>query len=359
MKIKNNNLQLSIRKFLLTYLLLTIAIVITMIIASSYLGLNEIYTIALVFPLSSILVWFIINKGLNALDDIAKELANRKQNNLEPLKTKRLPKELKPIINELNTLFKHIKDGYERETRFAADAAHELRTPLAALKVQAQVALNTLDLDEKNIAIKKVIDTVNRNVRIVQQLLTISKLVPEKNNNYDAEKVDLNQITKEILTLIAPQAIEKNVDLELFTKQNIRKFTGNQTTIGILIKNLVENAINYCDQTNGKVIVRTLEQDGEIILEVQDNGQGIPQKQITRVFERFYRGLGNKNSGSGLGLSIVKQIVELHHAKISLQPLTPKNGLLIRIFFPTKALGIRDDKKKWNKPKRQNKSNLI
>lgn len=307
------------------------------------IALDELYIIFLTFPISGILIWFIIGKGLKSLDGLAKEIANRKTNNLDPLVDNNAPKEVKPLIDELNMLLERLKAGFERETRFAADAAHELRTPLAALKAQAQVALNTNDINEKNDALQKVIASVNRNTHIVQQLLTLSKLAPEENLDANWQEVNLNDISKEVLVILAPNAIENNIELELLSDKDLNTFYGNPTSISILIKNLVENAINYCNSA-GHVTVKTYQSEMQVILEVADDGLGIPIELRDRVFERFYRALGNQKSGSGLGLAIVKEIINLHNAKITLDSPANSSGLIIRVFFNIKTMHMGNDK---------------
>ena len=306
------------------------------------IALDDLYIMLLVLPLAGFLIWIVIGRGLDSLDSVVEELANRDPNYLEPVKIEALPEEIRPVIDELNKLFFRLKEGFEREARFAADAAHELRTPLAALKAQAQVALNTSDINEKNIAIQKVIASVNRNTHIVQQLLTMSKLVPDQVFSHDSDSVDLIKITREILAMLAPSAIEKQIELELESEQPVPSFPGTPTAISILTRNIVDNAIRY-SKPGGHIIVRVYQQQTKIVLEVQDNGPGIPEKLRSRVFERFFRELGNKSTGSGLGLAIVQQIVWLHHASISLDSPKLGTGLIVRVFFnlKTKALNTQ------------------
>lgn len=298
------------------------------------LAQDDLYIMLLTFPLSGLLIWIIIGRGLNSLDRVAKEVANRAPSHLEPVNITEVPEEIKPVIDELNKLFNRLKEGFEREKRFAADAAHEMRTPLAALKAQAQVALNTNDLDEKNVALQKLIASVNRSTHIVQQLLTMSKLVPEASTINDSDNVHLGKITREVLAMMAPAAVEKQVELELNEPDTpLPIFIGNPTAISILVRNLVDNAIRYCNK-QGAVTVSVYHDKGRVVLEVADNGPGIPIELQSRVFERFFRVLGNKSTGSGLGLAIVQQICALHNAQIILDAPSSGSGLLVRIYFP-------------------------
>ncbi len=297
---------------------------------------DDLYIMLLTFPLSGLLIWIIIGRGLDSLDKVAEEVANRAPSHLEPVDLQEVPEEIKPVIDELNKLFFRLKEGFEREKRFAADAAHELRTPLAALKAQAQVALNSNDIEEKNQALQKLIASVNRSTHIVQQLLTMSRLVPEATSLHDEDEVNLGKLSREILAMLAPSAVEKQIELEFESEDKIPKIKGNPTALGILIRNLVDNAIRYCNE-NGRVIVKLLKQGNEVVLEVTDNGPGIPPELQARVFERFFRVLGNKSPGSGLGLAIVQQICVLHGGRVVLDTPEEGTGLIVRVYLPIKS----------------------
>jgi two-component system, OmpR family, sensor histidine kinase QseC len=294
---------------------------------------DDLYIMLLTFPLSGLLIWIIIGRGLDSLTHVAKEVANRESTHLEPVDLQGVPEEIAPLVDELNKLFYRLKEGFQREKRFAADAAHELRTPLAALKAQAQVALNSTNIDEKNLALQKLIASVNRSTHIVQQLLTMSKLVPDAANIDEADKVNLVKISREVLAMMAPNAVEKQIELEFEHDKNLPSIAGNHTALSILIRNLVDNAIRYCNEFS-KVSVRVYATAKELVFEVHDNGPGIPKELQSRVFERFFRVFGNKSTGSGLGLAIVQQIVILHHGRIELSSPTEGTGLIVSVYFP-------------------------
>lgn len=294
---------------------------------------DDLYIMLLTFPLSGLLIWIIIGKGLDSLDTVAQEVANRAPSHLQPVDLEGVPDEIKPVIDELNKLFIRLQQAFDREKRFAADAAHELRTPLAALKAHAQVALKTEDPIERKFALKKLITGVDRSTHIVQQLLTMSRLVPEASHINDLDKLDIGKVACDIIATLAPQAIEKQIEIELIETKNPVTMQGNYTAISILIRNLVDNAIRYTPP-KGKVTVKVMEKKNEIILSVEDNGPGIPSELRARVFERFYRVLGNKSPGSGLGLAIVQQIASLHNGVVKLATPDSGQGLLITVTFP-------------------------
>lgn len=294
---------------------------------------DDLYIMLLTFPLSGLLIWVIIGRGLASLDRVAQEVANREPTHLEPVNLDEVPQEIKPVIDELNKLFSRLKEGFEREKRFAGDAAHELRTPLAALKAQAQVALNSHDLQAKNAALEKLIMSVNRTAHIVQQLLTMSRLVPETATINDVRDVDIVRLTRDVLAMIAPHAVKKHIELEFdYTHSNLH-FSANPTALSILIRNLVDNAIRYSYE-HGKVSVNIYIKNKELVLDVRDTGPGIPAEIQNRVFERFFRVIGNNTHGSGLGLAIVKQITDLHGGRIELHSQEHGTGLIIQVYFP-------------------------
>ncbi len=284
---------------------------------------DESFIMLLIYPLLGLIIWVIVGKGLSSLKRIAYEVSHRAENYLEPVNLEEVPLEIMPVIDELNKLFLRLQQAFEREKRFAADAAHELRTPLAVLRTQAQIALKTSDPVEHEQALVKVIQGVDRSTHIVQQLLTLSRLVPEVNRINNPEDVNLCKAAAEMVATLAPAALEKSIEIELIAPDENIFIRGDATSLGILIRNLVDNAIRYTPE-HGRVQVHVQELADRIQLRVVDSGPGIPPELRTRVFERFYRIIGTKSQGSGLGLAIVYQIAALHDAQIHLR--TPPNG---------------------------------
>lgn len=297
---------------------------------------DDLYIMLLTFPLSGLLIWIIIGKGLDSLDRVAKEVADRAPSFLEPVDLKGVPEEIKPVIDELNKLFLRLQQAFDREKRFAADAAHELRTPLAALKTQAQVALKTEIEAERMTALQNVIAGVDRSTHIIQQLLTMSRIVPEASHINDLTEVNLVKLATDTIATLAPYAVEKHVEIEFHCDHQATFINGNATALNILIRNLVDNAIRYTPE-NGKVVIFIDEDDDGVTLKVCDNGPGIPAELRARVFERFFRILGNKSPGSGLGLAIVQQIASLHGASLKLGAPLEGTGLEVTVYFPFNA----------------------
>lgn len=284
------------------------------------------------YPVFGFLVWLIITFALRSVTRVTSEISNRAYTYLEPVQLTRIPLEISPLVAELNHLFTRLKLAFERNKRFAADAAHELRTPLAALKTHAQVALIADNDHDRQKALQKVIESVDRSSHVVAQLLTLSRLGEEEELT-DVKPFDLHKLATEIIAYLAPHALEKNIEIELLTPRGSTQIMGNDTAAGILIRNIVDNAIRYTPP-EGSVKVEIVDNDKTIIFRVTDTGTGIPPELRERVFERFYRILGTKATGSGLGLAIVSQIADLHHAKITLSTPSNGQGLQFDVAFP-------------------------
>lgn len=284
---------------------------------------NNGYILLITYPIFGFLIWIIVGLALRSITRVTSEISNRASTYLEPVEeVESIPIEIKPLVIELNQLFLRLKLAFDRNKRFAGDAAHELRTPLAALKTQAQVALKANREDDRVKALQKVVQSVDRSSHVVAQLLTLSRLSQEEELN-DLHPVDLHKLATEILAYLVPIALEKNIEIELAAPPHHVTVRGNDIALGILIRNIVDNAIRYTPE-NGSVKVQLLNQNQRIIFRVIDSGPGIAKELRDRVFERFYRVLGTQAQGSGLGLAIVSQIADLHHAKIKLN--TPANG---------------------------------
>ena len=298
---------------------------------------DDIYIMFLSYPLSGLLIWIIIGRGLSSIGRIASELKHRDPKYLEPVDIEAVPLEIQPLIAELNTLFLRLKEAFEREKRFASDAAHELRTPLAAIRTQSQVALlaagKSTDL---MVILQNVIMGVDRATHIVHQLLTMSRLVPEARKISEIVPCNLAELARDVTGQLAPLAFEKNIDLN-FNAPVPCFIQGNVAAVVILIRNLIDNAIRYTPK-EGAVMISVTRVSQGIQLTVVDNGPGIPEEYRQRVMERFFRLLGNESPGSGLGLSIVKQIVDLHDASMTMKASHPDGtGLTIEVVFQAQA----------------------
>lgn len=288
-------------------------------------------TILFAYPILGLLIWSIVGRGLGSLKRVTHEVSHRDPSFLEPVDVQSVPLEIKPLVEELNQLFHRLAEAFEREKRFAGDAAHELRTPLAALKTQAQVILKSM---KDSHSLVNIIAGVDRCTHIVEQLLILSRLVPESAATiHDVTEFNLDNVITETLAVLVNDALEKQIEIEFVNQCPGLKIEGNATAVAILTRNLVDNAIRYTPEA-GTVKVFLFNEGDYVRLRVQDNGPGIPEQLRKRVFERFYRVLGNKSPGSGLGLAIVQQITALHQGSISLSSPKDGSGLVIDVVLP-------------------------
>jgi len=217
-----------------------------------------------------------------------------------------------------------MQSSFEREKYFTDNAAHELRTPLAALKTQTQVLLLKMEgMPEHRDSLNNLHATIERASHMVDQLLSFSRL---QSGQTDFEIVNLSGMTEETLRDVAPSAIEKGVDIGADIMPNV-KVMGNGNALMVMVRNLVHNAIKFTAES-GCVEISVTQKNGKAILEIADNGQGISEDKKEQVFERFYRINKNDGMGSGLGLSMVKWVCDMHEAEIVLEDNTP-HGLIV------------------------------
>jgi two-component system, OmpR family, sensor histidine kinase QseC len=302
---------------------------------ASGIDTKSIYFFLFIYALSALLIWLTIGYSLNSLKRMAKEIANRTPDRLDPVHLDSVPSEIKPLVEELNHLFIQLQHALDREQRFAADAAHELRTPLAAIKTQAQVALHAITSPEQRNTINNVINGVDRCTHIVRQLLTLSRLAPGSQYPADITKVSVLKLITEVVSQLHASTIEHKTTIELITPDPTITIDTDETILGMLIRNLIDNAIRYTP-VGSHIQIAALRDAGRIILQVRDNGPGIPDELHSRVFERFYRVLGNKTTGSGLGLAIVQHIARLFEGDVALGAPPSGTGLEVTVSFPDK-----------------------
>ena len=287
------------------------------------------YPLVFALPALALLIWLAVGRGLAPLRRITREVMRRAPDDLAPITDPQIPLEIRPLAEALNTLLGRLAWTLENERRFTADAAHELRTPLAALKIQAQVAMQTGMEEERRHALRQVIEGANRAAHLVDQLLTLARL--DHAATPPRTEADLHAVAAECLAQLAPMAVDKGIDLSLTEEHG--HINGDPVMLGVLVRNLVDNAIRYTPP-GGTIRVAVTQDNSQAMLEVCDSGPGIPEEQRARALERFYRITGTEESGSGLGLSIVQRIAELHRARLSLETPEGGHGLCVRVAFP-------------------------
>ena len=273
--------------------------------------------LTLTFLSLPLLLWLIargIRRGLTPLDLLAGELAARNAQSLQPV-SEQVPAETLPLVQSLNALLARVAESLAREQRFTADAAHELRSPLAALKVQAEVLAMSSDEAEQQHHLGNIHESIDRANRLTEQLLTLARLDPMQALP-DAQPIDWQRSAHQALQSVNLQAREKRVQLKLECACGFGQVfppLGNEVLLQLMLRNLLDNAIRYSPPNSH--VTLTLDANG---LSVCDEGPGIAAEHLPRIRERFYRPPGQSQQGSGLGLSIVERIADLHGLRLDL-----------------------------------------
>ena len=288
---------------------------------------NLLVPLAFALPALGLLAWLVIARALAPLRALGRQVESRAPDSLGPLAAEDAPAEVVPLVRSLNALFVRVEGLIGRERRFTADAAHELRTPLAALKTQAQVARGASDAAERSRALDNVVAGSDRAARLVEQLLTLARLEPDQLKER-AKPCDLREIARAAVAELAPGALARGTEIEL-DADGAARIEGHPELIAVLLRNLVDNAVRY-GPAGGTVRVELRGTE----LSVADQGPGIPPEARARVTERFFRLPGTEASGSGLGLSIVERIAALHGATLALDEGAGGRGLRVEVAFP-------------------------
>ncbi len=289
-------------------------------------------------PLLAVLVPALVLAAFAPVQRIARQIDKRAPSNLHPVDTGRVPVEIRSLVDALNRMFARLSTAFEAERRFTADAAHELRTPIAGMLVHVDNARRARTDGARATSLARVADGVRRMQRLVEQLLTLSRLDPESGLG-EWEEVDLEKVAAEEAAHLAEQARAREIELALEC-EGVPPVRGNETMLGVLIRNLLDNALRHTPPA-GRVTARLAARNGRVQLSVDDTGPGIPQELADRVWERFYRAPGQAGQGSGLGLSIVSRVAAIHEATLEMVNLGP--GLSVRVTFPALHAGGQAD----------------
>lgn len=294
------------------------------------LGRRMMQALLIALPALALLMWVSIGRGLRPLMAMSNAIATRNAGNLEPINLERVPTEAQPLVDSLNSLLERLLHSIDRERAFTADAAHELRTPLAAIKVQAEVALAAQDDAQRRQAISQVIAGVNRTTHLAQQLLLLARL--DRPDSAAGQHVDAGRLAVECAARFADDALRRNIELDVSTQPGCM-LQADLTAFSIMVGNLIDNAIKY-GRPGGRVAVMVGCDRGNVLMSVKDDGPGVPQESRARLMDRFFRLDGGEAEGSGLGLSIVAKIAETYHAKITLGEGLNGRGLGVTVLFP-------------------------
>lgn len=319
------------------------------------LAFKAVLPFAALTPLLMLAVWWVIRRALAPIERARRQVAQRAADDLSPLLNTGLPTEVRPLVDELNALFGRVQTAFEVQRNFVADAAHELRSPLTALKLQAQ-ALRTANPHGRDAAsgeadllpddIARLNLGIDRAIRLVEQLLSLARedagaATPQQ----QPQAIDLASVIERAVAEVLPQAIHKRIDLGMTPIANKAtwRITGQGDALNTLLRNLLDNAIKYTPP-GGQVDVSvncspsatgTSGEGGACTLSVEDSGPGIARAEQTRVFDRFYRAsTASAEVGSGVGLSIVKVVAERHGATVALGTSARLGGLRVDVHFP-------------------------
>ena len=289
-----------------------------------------------IIPLAVALVWLGLTRGLAPLRHLQMRIRRRRPDDLSPIPLYNVPDELRPVVSAFNDMMARLEDNLGAQHRFIAAAAHQLKTPLTGLKTQTELALQERDCTYLHDYLQRIAAGVDRASHLTYQLLQLARAEASHEQISTREPVDLDALAREVTTHCVPRALEKNIDLGFEEAGGPMTIPGVPLLLREMIDNLVDNAIKYTPP-GGRVTVRLRSDDGWQ-LDVEDTGIGIAREDRLRIFERFYRALGTGEEGSGLGLAIVREIAELHQARIMVLENPEGAGTLIRLVFPTQKV---------------------
>ncbi|AUA59366.1 Sensor protein qseC [Achromobacter spanius] len=295
------------------------------------LALRTIAPIAAASPLLMLIVWCVVSWSLRPVKRARAQVAARQPEDLSPVNVQGLPDEIRPLILELNLLLERMRGAFAQQKQFVGDAAHELRSPLAALRLQLQALQRAGDPETRLVAEQRLAAGIDRATRLVEQLLSMARHESAAEQT-PAGPVDLADVLRQALSETLTQANAKSIAVDLEGALDAR-VQGHRDALVLLARNLLDNAIKH-SPTGGRIRLRLETSPDTAAFIIDDEGPGIPRAERERVFDRFYRAEGNTQHGSGLGLSIVRAIADQHHAEIFLDDAPGGQGLRARVEFP-------------------------
>jgi two-component system, OmpR family, sensor kinase len=282
-------------------------------------------------PLLAVIAWWVVSRSLAPVARLRAQMAARKVDELAPLTDPGLPAEIRPLILELNLLFDRLRQAFDAQKVFVADAAHEMRSPLAALKIQLQGLQRAPDDPTRDLAIRRLAAGIDRAGHLVDQLLVLARHEASVAEGVQLEPLDLAQPGFLALSDTLASAQARQIDLGVHRAESVT-MPGNAESLRILVRNLLDNGVKYTP-AGGTVDLSVHPTGDGALVTVEDSGPGIAEKDRSRVLDRFYRASGAGTTGSGLGLAIVKSIADMHRAVITLDESQRLGGLRVRVAF--------------------------
>ena len=279
---------------------------------------------------TGLIVWFGVQFGLKPLLELQSAIRKRSADDLSEIK-REVPKEVSSLLSSMNNLFSQLRKAFTEKDDFIANAAHQLRNPIAGIQSQAEAAERSKTLEAMKLRVKDVAKAAKQTSRLTQQLLSMEH-ISQRSIKSEFKDVDLVKITQEILTKFALRADKQKVNLSFDSAEQSIRITGSETYLGEAIDNLIDNALLYGCPNGGVIHVELRLEDHSAVLMIKDNGNGIKAELIDSVFDRFFHDSESSNTGSGLGLSIAKTVIELHDGKLNLN--SDNNGTSLSIVIP-------------------------
>ncbi len=286
----------------------------------------------LVLIVGLIAVWYGVTKILTPLGMLQAQIRSRSQSDLSAVSDNEVPEEVLPLVEAINQLLSRLREDLKAHQRFIANAAHQLRTPLAGLKTYSSIGTEMNDKEDLKHVVKEIDTGIDRASRLVGQMLALARTDGSDQSTSQKSQIDLNFIVSDVTAELVERAVLKDLELVYESSQEPAFIYGEQTGLRNLVSNLVENALLYTPN-GGKVKVQVKNGD-PVTLRVLDTGAGIPAEERGKVFERFYRIDGTTGSGSGLGLSIVQEVANAHNARISIDSPAGDQGTIFSVEFP-------------------------
>ncbi|WP_434057672.1 ATP-binding protein [Acidovorax cavernicola] len=298
------------------------------------LALRTIVPVALMAPLLMLVVWWVVSLSLAPVARVRRQVASRQADDLSPVSEENLPEEVRPLVQELNLLFGRVRHAFDAQKHFVADAAHELRSPLAALKLQVQGLQRAPDDSARTLAVSRLSAGIDRATRLVEQMLALARHEASMAAGAKPEPVDLAEVARLAISDAVAGAQVRRIDIGVAQADAGTTVSGQPEALRMLLRNLIDNAVKYTPE-DGRVDVGIVKLADAVELRVDDSGPGLPEAERARVLDRFYRSGESQAPGSGLGLAIVKSIADLHGATVALAASPSLGGLQVRVRFPT------------------------
>ncbi len=296
---------------------------------------NALLPLVVALPLLGFVIWWVVGRGVRPLQQLGEELARRGPQDLDPIVARDMPAEVAPLVERIDQLLGRIKESLESERRFTSHAAHELRTPIAAIRAQAEVARATADPAQRTIALRHVIEACDRAGRLMDQLLLLAR-ADEVDVELSRARCDLRLVAERLLAELAPAAMREAITLALEARGPF-VVSGDAALLEAVLRNLVDNAIRHGGTGTHVTVVLTTDAHGGVVA-VEDSGSGVAEADMERLGQRFHRAADAGADGSGLGLSIVGRIVALHHGTVRYTRGPRGRGLRVEIRLPGASL---------------------